>query len=687
MENEHNYSINTPETTCELPLSAEEMQILSESKQGTPITTETAEIRLQQAITDALRNSENSLLAAPTGLGKTHIVATTPWRDFPEITGNQPVIHISQTIDAREDAVRMSEEAGVKYTVLKGRDEVCSVARGDYDRQLHRIDRLTASEWLKKKCDRENISFAEAHDYLSRQFGGLPCGRGRQCSSKTQWQNVPRKDKQPEYDIIHATATFAKLGQLTAGTNVIFDERPDYAVPVRQNKLRKAVTGFLHNRTSNAKEYDWEDLIKLTQRVNPQSGVLDDLTEGWFDKLETYGKLFEEDVSKREKFKSMGATNALVPAIGRAMVSAYPVGNGRYRGQSDLLTIVFDAKNNVRVIHERPDLSKTRCVIGLDAHPSERLWQFHTGIEFQPGELLTPEERQYWRTVERGLYVVQIGSNTNPLTSGWRTSKQETEVKAIIDALHEKAGEAFGTAICPKEIKRDVEQIMRNAGIEEPQLMHYGEEKSRNEFGEERVGLLLGCIDPGDHAILNNLALLDLFAEPETVVDEDGNVVVDEDGKELRAYGRGFIGEDADAANEFLESVREMHIAQSIGRYARNARDTNLGAIVYVWTDAIPEDMVDHRISGVRLYRGKKRDAIANYVYETDEPVTKKEVVTALRDDLDGLTDKYVWQVLSQMADQGVVSRSKGTGPYGADEYEYRAGKLEPSIDLTIRAL
>ena len=49
-----------------------------------------------------------------------------------------------------------------------------------------------------------------------------------------------------------------------------------------------------------------------------------------------------------------------------------------------------------------------------------------------------------------------------------------------------------------------------------PDTLHYGEEKSRNDFGDEDVCSVLGCIDPGDDYVLDLLAEAGLNAEPET---------------------------------------------------------------------------------------------------------------------------------------------------------------------------
>lgn len=91
--------------------------------------------------------------------------------------------------------------------------------------------------------------------------------------------------------------------------------------------------------------------------------------------------------------------------------------------------------------------------------------------------------------------------------------------------------------------------------------------------------------------MLNLLAECDLHAQPETVETEDGD--------QRRAHGRGFEGPDADSASDILVSVRETHVAQAAGRYARGADDPANQAIVFVHTSAMPTGFADCRVPEV----------------------------------------------------------------------------------------
>jgi len=667
---EPNNQISSTSSTTNTLLN-DELHTLGQKSRGSPITTDEAQNRLTDTLKETIQSGENALIVAPTSLGKTHLVATTPWRDHPELTGGQPVIHISQTTEARDQAAEASENAGVKYHVLRARTELCPVARGDYDDEIRAPDRMTPSEWFDQKCDREGTSFSDAHKELFRVRRSLPCSIDGLCPALAQYDEVPRDEdkKEPTYDVVHASAAFARLGNITYNSNVIIDERPSFRAEVNKDRLRDGITDLLNLRSNEeAGTYTWELLIELVKSRPEGSEELD----GWSERIAEYSELFESGLTTTERFNSGSSIHELIPAIGRAICAAVPVGNGRYCGHDGLLKVVFTRNNRIRTVHDAPDLSDTRCIIGLDAHPAPRLWKLNTGYRLPVRTLLTADENQYWRTVERGLYVVQVDQYTRPLTKGWRNSSQDDEVRLLVESLREKYGSEFRTCICPMEIESDILGIMREAGIGNPDTMYYGSEKSRNDFTTERVGLLVGCIDPGDEPILDNLALLGLHAGPETVEDDNG--------EENRAYGRGFVGLDADAAKEFLKSVRETHIAQSIGRYARD-RGASGGAIVYVWTDAIPDGMVDEQVSGVLNRDSPKRDRIEEYLFENQESTTYR----ILCDEL-GVSKPYAIKVCEDLEKDGKVRISQGTGFSGADEVMYTSNEREtaPRVDLRI---
>lgn len=85
-----------------------------------PSTAE-ARTRLRDRILDAFSKKETTVIDAPTSLGKSFTVATEPWLRRADVTGEQPVVHLSPTRASRDEAAEHSHEAsGVTHAVLRG---------------------------------------------------------------------------------------------------------------------------------------------------------------------------------------------------------------------------------------------------------------------------------------------------------------------------------------------------------------------------------------------------------------------------------------------------------------------------------------------------------------------------------------------------------------------------------------
>jgi len=619
------------------------------------VTTSEARDRLEDTLFSALESGENTLIDAPTALGKSHTVATTPWRDHLDIIGEKPVVHIHQTIDARDDAIEDIPDE-IDYHVLRGREESCPVARGNYDNELIAPDGSNPSDWFDQKCNVEEIPFSRVHRRLRKAIGCLPCNQNGSCPAGSQWREWTTEDDEPRYDVIHMTQKFAFVNGLIEGKNVIFDEQPDFEMSITESTrdhLRQSISNLLHRRSDG--KYTISDLMTSARHR-------------WEEPLEELTSLLEGEVTDEWLF-SREETHRLAAKIGRAIASAKSISDTRYCGRDGNLTVVFTDKGKLRYIHRRPALEQARCVIGLDAHPVNQLWKANTIDDLEQKAILSDTERDWWRQHERDLHIIRIGNARRSNSNGWQSDTEEDHADAIIRNLREKYGEAFRTAICASSVKDDVRRMLEAAGVAVPDLIHYGNEKSQNKFENESVGCLLGCLDPGDEPIFDWLALCGLEAEPETLI---------EDGEVTRKPGRGFTGPDADAADDFLGSVRENHLAQSVGRYARNPSDKESGATVYVWSAALPDSLTDEVLTTAYTNVTEMRKEIAEYVRGSETPVTNLDI----REEF-GVVRKTAWESLTMMVDQGIATVSKGTGTDGADEYEYTEGELRTTVEFS----
>ncbi|MFC6973629.1 bifunctional DNA primase/polymerase [Halomicroarcula sp. GCM10025709] len=163
-------------------------------------STDDAREELLATIKQAMRYEDETVVDAPTSLGKSYSVATTRWGAFEDVTGGQRVVHLSATRDARDEAAAAAEEHGGEHFVLLSRHEACPVAAGDHDprhcqeddRQPITINGEPASQWLDRQCEGKGIPFSAAHQYLADhndQGVALPCG-GDGCRGVTQWDDL-----------------------------------------------------------------------------------------------------------------------------------------------------------------------------------------------------------------------------------------------------------------------------------------------------------------------------------------------------------------------------------------------------------------------------------------------------------------------------------------------------------------
>ncbi|MBB6090516.1 hypothetical protein [Halobacterium salinarum] len=545
------------------------------------VTTNEARDRLEETLFSALQAGANTLIDAPTSLGKSHKIATTPWLQYPEITGGDLVIHIHQTRDARDQAVEKSRATdGLTLRVLKGREDVCPTAAGDYDDELTAPNGLSPSEWFEHMCDVRKNGFYTAHLKLERHFDrNIPCAEDGPCQSLKQWwQDLRDDDGNPTVDIVHTTANFAHVEGLIEGANLVFDERPEYAVNLGDSgrqQIRDSLANLVYYRSDG--QYSISDIVSANLRDDDEMKL----------KLRS---LLDEEISKDWYFRRE-ETHRLAPEIGLAMLNAEEIIEdrwagedvdfcGRRMGEYQGINVVMNSKGKIRHVHYSPDLSEARCVIGLDAFPSEYRWGLNTVGDLIRTDVLESTERQVWRREERGLEIVQIGTNTRAYTRRWKGAGKE-RADGLIQALRQRHGEEFRTGITPGSIEDDIRRFMRDADMEVPPpidgkpvepTMHYGEQNSRNDFERESVGLLVGCIDPGDKNILDLLALGRECAWPETTTTEDG--------EKVRKPDRSYLGEATDTAYDILQSVRGSNIAQGVGRYARSPGSSESSALV-----------------------------------------------------------------------------------------------------------
>jgi len=674
--------------------------------------------RLENRICTAMQEEDEAVIRAPTGSGKTFLGGTTEWREHPEITGDQPVLLLEPTRDARDEAYEDATEAGVEVERLLGRGEACPVARGIYDYDgsadhSFKIEGMAPSEWFEHHCEGKGIPFSVAHSWAHDIApNGLPCKRHKGgCPSEHQYDDIPRDDNgTPTRDVIVATHNFAFVPGLRHHSNVIMDERPDFTSDMTHDRVRSSVNAYLS--WVDGRVENWADLAAgretLSHRENYREMDERDIARRrGLASAASYREVLQDDVREelderpdlRWYFETPQA-HTLAPAIARAVwtaeerASGRRVGKVRYKpprfenGQDTgagynavWVTVVLDQQHEVRRIRTVPDFSSARSVIGLDAHAQEYdpLWMLNTHPGMETRRTLSQQEEALYRRFVRGLEVVQVGTAVNPVTSDQWWDKEGTigtRAEMIARRLREVYGGRFKTAITSNDVEADLERRMNTAGVPNPALMHYGATKGRNDFGGEDVGLCVGTIDPGDGPVLDTIAELDLDAEaPRVDPDEHGDEAYcqhcagngckrcDWTGRR-REHGREFVGEDAGAATAALEAVRQGEVAQAVGRWARQADDPQDAATVYVMTSVLPDHMVDLQVPGVVWAATDNQREVLETLAANEGRATIPELTEEV-----GVTRQSVHRALETAAENGHVEVERGVGRYGANLY------------------
>ena len=543
---------------------------------GSVPSTEGLRDRLDETVENLIRHKDTRIVKSPTSLGKTYGIASKRWNAYDHITDDKRVYHLLPTREARDEAVEVAREHDVEMHVLKSGRELCPVCRGDYDPDKNDTTDITyngiaASEIMRRMLDEVDkaIPFSKVHDWLDRnndQNIDLPCQHDGECPAFEQY----RVDREGEHGLTIATHSFAHVPNVVESKNVVIDEQPDFTTDIHMGVMRKSVTSYLDEVGCMVDTF--EDLLRIGQSNDPKRELAElvagEVTLTDMPAYQNIKKVAESEEDQRtldvhtaasvegltvgeykdavwEKFLDEldrnpsdewlfecenGHAKAQPFAKAVALLEEQP--SGEYIGEvryspprpdahandsstwnRSVLRICVDSRNDVTQAWSVPDLRGARSVVGLDAHPQDPVWQVNTMSTMREKDPLTIKEESRWRRYERGLHTIQVGDATRPLASGEYFNWDY--VRTLVETIYDQYGGEFRTALTTKAAAPKLKQIMEDAGCPDPEVMTYGMEKSRNDFANEDVGLVLGCLDPGDRMIMDYITALGYDARPE----------------------------------------------------------------------------------------------------------------------------------------------------------------------------
>lgn len=654
--------------------------------------TDEARKRLRLTVTDAMSAKADTVIEAPTSLGKSHTIDAMEWSTR-GCTGDKPVVKLDQTRDARDESIDRSREADVVHQNLYSSAELCPARMGELDGDVT-MDGVDPSIWFTTQCEEKGIPFGFAHSIFEQHNDqGHPHPCGDTCPYDAQMEALADGDLAP---LIHATHNFARVPRLRCGTIPVFDEQPDFDTELTTDRVRRAMNAYLSEIEAPVRT--WEEFIALVGSgwQNPKT------TPGEMERRDSIEELRDAlEQPKAEWFLNNPDAHTLVHPIAVALAGGTRRDSGEYFGKTkycgpwsdpdgdgptpyNWLSIVLNENNEIEILRDVPDFTYARCVIGLDGHPDVNEWQSNTVPWIESGRVLSIEEQQLWRRYERGLRVVEVGNARRPLSSEYAVENYLAYDKLVetLEAIREEHGGAFKTAITTRRAKPILLKAMREAGIPDPTVMTFGNTKSNNDFAGEEVGFVYGCHDPGDDHVMNRLAELDKDARPVMIeCPRCAGAGCDHcDGAgEVREHGRTFEGPDADTANELLAAIQHNQVAQAAGRYARDPENPSDNATVYVNTTATPTGFADVHVEGVITTFGEKQQAIAAELRSSTNRLTAKEIADAT-----DASKQHVNTTLKEWHERGFVDANEGAGKFGATEYAENAIPRHGITDIEI---
>jgi hypothetical protein len=696
--------------------------------------TEEVRDRLKDAIRESMQEEETVAIDSPTSSGKSHTVSTTPWKAHQEVTGNQPVIVLSDTRAARDENYERAQEHDIECRKLLGRGEACDVAGGETGLVIpdEHLGDTPAKEWFDIMCDRRGIPFSKAHKKAEELCGELPCCRDDQtCYGISQWEGIPRTEKadygqctaiadstderckndavcpegrcsshggsrpeeeekgDPSHDVIFATHGFSHVPGLVMESNIIFDEQPQFQVDLSTKRVQDMVSSFL--KTTPSHIYTWEQFVSTAKKADDG-----DVTESTRYDIKKVEAALNYDPQEEWLFGAEDA-HSLAPAIADSIWKAIKDGadaNGRYsktvshhpqrpddhangdfHWNAHWVSVVLDEDFEVEHTRDCPSVSGARSVIGLDAWPAQPIWQLNVHPDITTRNIMTKQERILWRRLERNLWVVQLDDKTRPYSGKNAVEWFKNGNRQRIPELSH-LNEHFGTdaAVAPHSVREEMEEAMGEAGIEDPDILWQNNLKSRNDFDDKDSVVVDGCIDPGDGYVLNLIAEFGYDAVPET---HTCNVCGGEAENDNCENGRCQSGVVRDYGRGF--DGENADVANAILESVR-ANNTAQAAGRVARNPDDPDDF------GVAFLR---TNAVPDSLVDIEVPgcvwgVTdlQRQMIERLcgqRDELAtaselaeevGCSKQHVHDTMSKLESEGLVVRKSGVGKHGADVFE-----------------
>lgn len=479
---------------------------------------------------------------------------------------------------------------------------------------------------------------------LHTRYPDTPCQADGKCPF------VADRDFDPSgFDVLLGTYRHAYRESWIEGRYVAFDEFPEDAfLTTFEDGIEPVVSAYLEDYEDELPFRNHRDFLRRMD--NPD--VQDEIKE-WKDNI-----CWSYDYGHIRRSPNPSA-HALAPMATLALIEEEVLENDW--GYADLgygRIAVYNPKENEWTFHLPPDLSGAESILGLDGTPNKVLWEIVLNEQTRSFPLLTEGERKKYLQDVLGYRFIQTTERWKPI-QGKKGASPPKDL-ALIEGINQKEGQQLALISSQKAINQ-----YEREGLNEltDTTEHYNNLKGMNDFGKERLGLVLGCPFPNDDKIEKWAALAGESAERK----EAGGEILRGPQTDFGHFG-----------NKVMRTLVHDEVLQAAMRFGREKEHGVRGATVYLHTSAIPSWLpVEKQIPTIQSWIGNKKGKrkTVQAILELDDWQNCVWKATEVYPHVPEIHERTVRNCLDYLADEGYIEL---LGQWGrGNPSHYRNVRLE----------
>ncbi|MDL0128512.1 hypothetical protein [Halobacterium salinarum] len=629
-----------------------------------------------------MESDQPVLIEAPPSSGKTYNSVELATRDGIKVT------YLAARRDLYQQARKLAEKRpGLNVETIPSPYRNCPTFAGENDGETKKARRLYS----------KGQSGLKIHD-VSPDIVYTPC-RG-DCEYVSQLRALRRSEERDEIDLLIGNHQHAYNQTYLEGRVVVFDEfnpSPFVSQFPSSSSIRDAPseliseflnTGYDVPASAPFREFPFTDITDLVEARTRQS-------EDWQRAVEWFEVVGADRVTTEALVEPAphryDTSHVSSPLLTLSILLAEKTGAGMELAHEPEVWESVGVPRNTRCVRNRntsemavlqpPDgLDAAEQVIGVDAVPTQKLWETVLGCRFTRQRAIPRSELSQYLREGLGLKVLQVGNGTNHYGRGNVSPRDEQRLVAI-RAIEEtpvpvittkQARDVYREEAWFEKCVADSDRYTSNTDSSplpnDRAVLNYATVRSSNVFESASRGFVSGCPYPGDSVIELWTALCGEKTEPRR-----------ESGSGLN----GFTGFGDDVYRHFVHE----QVFQAILRFGRAGVESGDETRVYVNTTALPDfspanteyTMIDTQQAP------RKCSVIASLIHATHsddryDQQTIRTLAEHVEDEVEAcetVSTDLTRKVVEGLVSQSMVAVSRGHRKGGADCYEWTgASKL-----------